>query len=111
MPWRLVMHGIHQMHHNCQCGEEFNLTRGLSCQTGRLPSVRHNIIRYLMAKELSIVCPSLDIEPILQSVAETVSGDQVRLAYDTVHSVQYENKNPMDANHLAKHAIRRRIIH
>ena len=52
----------------CVCGSMFTVDHAMICQRGGLVIQRHNEIRDLEAELLEMVCPDVQIEPVLQPI-------------------------------------------
>ena len=51
----------------CHCGKPFSVDHFVVCSTGGFPTIRHNEVHDLTAQLLTEVCPSVSVEPPLQS--------------------------------------------
>ena len=57
---------------HCACGSNFSVDHALSCAKGGFPTIRHNEIRDVTAKLLSIVCHDVSVEPTLQPISDEI---------------------------------------
>ena len=53
----------------CVCGELFSVEHQLCCARGGFPTLRHNEIRDLLARELTEICTAVSTEPALQPLS------------------------------------------
>ena len=70
----------------CACGDVFTVDHSMICKLGGFVTQRHNQLRDLEAKLLSMVCRGVEIEPVLQDI----SGEQLSRGSNLAQDVRLD---------------------